>query len=143
MEGYDHLSSHMAKYPDLAIFRKFSILNNRVLLYLQAELTRQEHRLILAIKDDSGEEGRRQFACNFDAMFNAQDGTRDAGVQKHIMDEIRSLVKEYSRCSHIPAALSASADFVCVLKTRCFCRTTILTVSHPFTHRILSVFGAS
>jgi hypothetical protein len=41
-QGYPRLADAMHRYSDMAIFRKFEVLNLQNLLYLQAELTRLE-----------------------------------------------------------------------------------------------------
>jgi hypothetical protein len=43
--GYTKLASVMGKNPELAIFRRFSALNAKNLLYLQAEHVNLEARL--------------------------------------------------------------------------------------------------
>ncbi|EXJ74700.1 uncharacterized protein A1O5_01394 [Cladophialophora psammophila CBS 110553] len=90
MQGYDYLCSDMVKYPELAIFRKFKILNYRALLFLQAELTHKEGRLLAAIRADrnSGDPERSQFAFNFEAMLQSRSDIEGARVQRKLMREI-------------------------------------------------------
>ncbi|KIW87551.1 uncharacterized protein Z519_11875 [Cladophialophora bantiana CBS 173.52] len=98
MEGYDHMCSDMVKYPELAIFRKFKILNYRTLLFLQAELTHKEDRLLAAIRADrnSGDPERRQFAFSFEAMLRSKSDIEGARAQRKLMREICRLAKDYS-----------------------------------------------
>ena len=56
--GYAKLAILISKEKDYAIFRKFSTLNARNLLYLQAELTDLESRLLeIDIKVDHADDG--------------------------------------------------------------------------------------
>src|ERR1700744_3767659 len=102
MDGYDRLTPQMAAHSDLAIFRRFSILNYRMLLYMQSELVEKEACLIAAIRDDqmSSDGERIQFAFDFHAMRNTKDENKDAGAerQKKIMAEVRPLLRDYSTC---------------------------------------------
>src|SRR5690242_3180732 len=100
MEGYDRLTPQMAKYSDLAIFRKFSILNYRMLLYMQAQLVEKEALLISAIKDDQQSEDneRNRFAFDFRAMLNTQDDSDGAKRQRSIMGETFPILTKYSMC---------------------------------------------
>jgi hypothetical protein len=45
VQGYPMLAAYMGLTPETNIFRRFSILNARNLLYLQAELTNLEEAL--------------------------------------------------------------------------------------------------
>ncbi len=99
MEGYDRLTPQMAEHSELSIFRKFSILNYRMLLYMQSQLGADELRLINAIKADqaSGHVERTQFVYDFQAMLNPQDNDSEGvKVQRKIMDETFPVLKNYS-----------------------------------------------
>lgn len=95
---YDSLSALMGKYTDLAIFRKFSTLNCRNLLLMQAEIADKQGLLLSIITDDrtSTVAPRKSFSTNFTAMM--EDTTESGRRQLKIMLEIRQLLKEYSMC---------------------------------------------
>jgi hypothetical protein len=98
MEGYDRIAPLMAEYRDVAMFRKFSILNNRMLCYTQAQLIEKENRLIHAIKADlnSGDEARMKYAFNFRAIGRSLGQGEGTSTQRELMDAIRPLLSFYS-----------------------------------------------
>jgi hypothetical protein len=108
MEGYDRLCARMAEHPELAIFRKFSVVNYRMLLYLQAQLATHEGRLISAIEEDrvSNDPGRQQYAFNFHALLNADRENESVSVQRKLMEEMLPLVATYSRSSTMSLAIT-------------------------------------
>jgi hypothetical protein len=53
IKGYSVLAEQMGKFPQLGIFHNFGALNARNILYLQAELTYLEQRLIAMEKRDN------------------------------------------------------------------------------------------
>ena len=120
-EGFDRLTSHMAKHPELAIFRRFSILNDRMLLYLQAELTLQEGRLLLAINSDQSFEDaeRRQFSCNSRLCSILRATLREPGHKERSWRR-SALSSKPAACSTAPFLLNVtgSADSICV-QSRC------------------------
>ncbi len=107
MEGYSKLAKLQSTYPQLSIYRRFSYLNARNLLYLQAELVDLEDRLdkqtLLDIKSE--DESKRKFSRNwFELSTNtAKEGEGcpvDIDVpnpQWHIMLLARDKLKEYSK----------------------------------------------
>jgi hypothetical protein len=131
MEGYDVLCAHMSTYPDLAIFRRFSILSYRDLLLMQAELMEKESLLLPIIADDreSNIPLRQSFAVDFEAMMN--DTTEGGRRQRELMLEIRPLLRCYSvfmkspKRSHSVGALYVqAADLLpctikCKLSSKC------------------------
>ena len=102
MEGYDSLCAVMGAYPTLGIFRKFSVLNHRNLLLLQAQLVEKEGQLLAAIADDREDAGRRHYSSNFEAMMNAPIPAENEKGQRELMLEIRSLLSSYSMCPDCP-----------------------------------------
>lgn len=96
---YNSLSALMGKYNDLSIFRKFSTLNCRNLLLMQAQLAEKQLLLLNIIGDDrtSNVDARKTFPTNFTAMM--EDTTEGGRRQREIMLEIRQLLREYSMCS--------------------------------------------
>ncbi len=63
MAGYDKLAAMIGAQRSLAIFRRFSTLNAKSLLYMQAELMHLEGELADIVKEDmtSGEADREPF----------------------------------------------------------------------------------
>ncbi|KAF8849629.1 hypothetical protein BDZ45DRAFT_772160 [Acephala macrosclerotiorum] len=104
-EGYGKLAKFIAKSPDIAIFRKFGVLNMMNLLRLQAELHGMEQQLEEArVEDkDSGDRIRSQYGVNFRLMRqNAVEGEStqydlpvDIGqkLDNTALDQTRSLDK--------------------------------------------------
>jgi hypothetical protein len=81
--GYPRLSERMGVKPETLIFRKFSALNARILLYMQAELIILEKQLQKQEERDiSDEEGKRcRYASDYHyLLLSHKDGdTRKAG----------------------------------------------------------------
>ncbi|OAL33274.1 hypothetical protein AYO20_07436 [Fonsecaea nubica] len=98
MNGYDAMCSDMATNPEAVIFRKFTILNYRALLFLQAELNQKESRLVSLIKHDQNslDPERRQFSYSFDAMLRSNGETEGSTLQRELMREICRLLQNYS-----------------------------------------------
>ena len=97
MEGYPHLAELQGTYAPLSIYRRFSILNARNLLYLQAELVNLEKKLeVYTVQDiESGEEGKKRYARNWYFLSRKIDGSPNC-AQWHTMLAIREKLKEYS-----------------------------------------------
>ena len=94
--GYPKLAARMGMRPETAIFRKFSTLNARNLLYMQAELAGLECRLDQVTKQDSlSEKGdKRSYAKDFEYLHSShRDGDRE---QLNLVLLIRTRLKEYS-----------------------------------------------
>ncbi|KAH0844386.1 hypothetical protein AYO21_00854 [Fonsecaea monophora] len=98
MNGYDAMCSDMATNPEAVIFRKFTILNYRALLFLQSELNQKEGRLVSLIKHDQNslDPERRQFSYSFDAMLRSNGETEGSTLQRELMREICHLLPNYS-----------------------------------------------
>ena len=95
-QGYPALAWFMSKYPELAIFRRFSELNLINLLRLQAELQDLEHQLDEARREDSSSdnENRQKNAKDFWHMRDKhEDGTSS---QYEVLIEIGKKLDEYS-----------------------------------------------
>jgi hypothetical protein len=99
MDGYDSLSAYAGTYPSLQIYRSFSILNQRTLDLLQAEITEKERQFIIAIENDrnSGDTERKQYSTNFLKLLESTLVSEDSKPnQKALALELRSLLKQYS-----------------------------------------------
>ena len=96
VEGYPRLACHMAQYSENAIFRRFSSLGTRNLLYLQAELVHLEQKLCrLEAADSASSEGRR--ATYSKDWYWLNDSPEENDEQLKIALSIRSKLKEYCK----------------------------------------------
>ncbi|EXJ74698.1 uncharacterized protein A1O5_01392 [Cladophialophora psammophila CBS 110553] len=97
MKGYNEIAGWMGSYPQLAIFRRFLILNARNLLCLQGEVVNCEHDLRVAIEDDRNADDplRKQFEYDISAMKGPHEHPR-TGLQWTRTLEMRGLLKEYN-----------------------------------------------
>jgi hypothetical protein len=97
--GYPALAGRMAVLPQTAIFSRFAALNNRNLLYMQAELTYLEQELIYVESNDSKSEQdkRCDFAGNWqDLSQSVQSDNVETSRQWKLVLLIRQRLKEYS-----------------------------------------------
>ncbi|KAH8651868.1 hypothetical protein BGZ60DRAFT_569053 [Tricladium varicosporioides] len=96
IEGYPKLACHMGTYPECAIYRRFSSLNSRNLLYLQSELTHLEHKLhrLEAADLGSAEGNRSNYSKDWYWLNNSTfEGNSE---QLETVHAIRSKLKEYN-----------------------------------------------
>jgi hypothetical protein len=94
--GYPRLAERMGVQTEMMIFRKFSALNSRMLLYMQAELALLEKRLQTAERRDNVDPiGRRsKYATNF---FWLLKSTEDSpGTQLALIYQIQKKLQAYS-----------------------------------------------
>ena len=100
MGSYPKLSTFMASWPDVAIFRRFGALNAQNLLFLQAEITHLERELEVIRRqnelnnDEKGLHGDRNW---FELSQESEDG--EPHPQWVVIQDIREKLKEYSRCA--------------------------------------------
>lgn len=96
--GYHRLASAMGLLPDLAIFRRFSTLNVKNILYLQAELVYLEDQLEIAAQEDSlsGNTRRRNYDRDWFALSRADSFPDGSGRQWKIFSRIRDVLQQYS-----------------------------------------------
>jgi hypothetical protein len=87
-DGYPKLAALMSKDEDYIIFRRFSDLNARNLLYLQDELLSLENRLA-TIDNDLQKIGER------DVLKSRERFCQDIGRKELVLD-IRRLLAQYS-----------------------------------------------
>ncbi|KEF55704.1 uncharacterized protein A1O9_08454, partial [Exophiala aquamarina CBS 119918] len=98
MEGYDSLSAYAATYPSLQIHRSFSILNQRTVNLLEAELAEKERQLVIAIENDrqSEDSERRRYSLHFGTLLKANPvGDNNYPKQKALALEVAGLLKQY------------------------------------------------
>jgi hypothetical protein len=112
--SYYTLAAFMAQYPDTAIFRTFSKLNKRNLLYLQAEIAVLEDQLHDVAEEDREDSSRREYGADWRSLASEylknEEESRIArtnneeykpqhsrdGLQWEIFLKIRSLLEKYS-----------------------------------------------
>lgn len=100
MDNYHGLATLIGTHSELALFRRFAILNAKNLLYLQSELVHLEDELkFIARKDECSGDGVKQAFkfCLFD--LKEASGT-DQDLQWRKVLEIREKLKEYSMFNH-------------------------------------------
>jgi hypothetical protein len=95
MDGYDKLADFMGTRQGMSIYRRFSFLGTKNILYLQAELVNLEAQLeniVLRDKNSEDKEKKRY-------MYSVYDLKRSMGGQSAQwlkMLEIRTVLKQYS-----------------------------------------------
>jgi hypothetical protein len=91
----------MSLKPSTAILKRFSSLQARNLLYMQAELCRLENELLkLEQADSKSDEGhRKNYAADYEwlrlASLNFEQGKKQE--QARLLGEIRRALREYSK----------------------------------------------
>jgi hypothetical protein len=101
MGSYPKLSTFMASWPDVAIFRRFGALNAQNLLFLQAEITHLERELQVIREsnalnnDEKGIHGERNW---FELSQESEDG--EPHPQWVVIQDIRDRLKEYSKSAN-------------------------------------------
>jgi hypothetical protein len=103
--GYRSLASAMGESPQWAIFKRFGTLNAQNLLYLQAELTSLEKKLLAYIKEDQAAIGddRDRYDRDWETLKASCDSNPppppgNDSRQWSTFLEIRAKLKEYSTC---------------------------------------------
>jgi hypothetical protein len=100
MDGYDKFADFIGDNPEMSIYRRFSKLGAKNILYLQAELVNLEAELGEIIKDDktSGDEKKEPFPYS---VWHLKDSLRDQdrNAQWSKVLEIRHTLKEYCPCT--------------------------------------------
>jgi hypothetical protein len=99
MDGYDKLATLIGENHEAAIFRRFSVLNAKNLLYLQAELVNLEAELKIITQEDkgSGDEEKKHYPYSlWHLKHSLQLPDRRYHTQWLKVLEIRQKLKEYS-----------------------------------------------
>jgi hypothetical protein len=112
--GYHKLSSFMVD-KQYAIFRKFKILANRDLLYLQAQLAHLEAELSVLSDRDGRTAGEEEelYDTNWYLLSSSADREHD-GQQWEKVLQIRAKLKEY--CTILPASYHCEHIFFANLR---------------------------
>jgi hypothetical protein len=94
--GHPRLSERMGVRTETMIFRKFSALNSRMLLYMQADLAILEKELRDVERDDnkSPEGQRSKYATNY--LWLSRSKKDGNGKQLDLISKIKEKLKEYS-----------------------------------------------
>ena len=94
--GYPRLSERMGVRTETMIFRKFSALNSRMLLYMQAELALLEKRLHAAERRDNVDPvgWRSKYATNFFWLLKSAEDS--PGTQLALVQQIQKKLQAYS-----------------------------------------------
>jgi hypothetical protein len=97
MEGYPKLAVLQGSYPQLGIYRRFSTLNARNVLYLQAELVDLEERLDQYTLTDINSEDptEKKYSRNWYFLSSPVEGVDNS--QWHTMLAVREKLREYSK----------------------------------------------
>jgi hypothetical protein len=95
MEGYPKIAHLMGHHPEVAILRRFSVLNSQNLLYLQARLTHLEAELAELAQSDEAEPGRKNYKRDWWSLARTRDGDPSKIQWKKVL-EVRKALKEYS-----------------------------------------------
>lgn len=93
--GYPKLAGQMGILPEAAMFRTFSALNARNLLYLQAELVSLEKELIECEAQDNKHYEKRRYALDWFWLNQSQWEEGDA-KQYQLVQNMKRKLKEYS-----------------------------------------------
>jgi hypothetical protein len=108
MAGYERLSCLIGAHPEVGIYRKFSILYAKMLLYKQAELQHLENELSIIVQKDAHDSRKSAYAVSWAAINEASEGGGD-DLQKQKILEIDGKLDIY--CSGTPLIIrSATAD---------------------------------
>jgi hypothetical protein len=97
MAGYSRLAALMGKHHDLAIFRRFAVLNAKSLLCMQGELVHLEAELkMIALKNRDSEDPQKiDFEYSISALMGPHT-SEDGHEHWAKVLEIREKLKEYS-----------------------------------------------
>ena len=96
VSGYPGLAHVVGQNPGYSIFRRFTTLDTKILLYLQAELMQLEHDLsdLEVENSESGENAGLQASVRH--LMKAEEGTR-GWRQWQLIHEILKKKKQYSQ----------------------------------------------
>lgn len=107
MEGYAKIANLMGHHQELAIFRRFNVLNFQNLLYLQAKLTYLEDDLRKLARCDAAEPSRRFYSKEWWSLARTRGNGTERAQWKKIL-QIRKTLREYSTI--ISLVISQSHD---------------------------------
>jgi hypothetical protein len=94
-KGYPSVAAHLASSSELAVFRKFSNLNMRNLLYMQTELIMLEAELAELDREDASDNNRVVTLQSWEAILRSSS-EKDI-MRKEVALTMRKKLREYSR----------------------------------------------
>ena len=100
MTGYERLSRLIGTYPELAIYRKFSTLCTRLLLYKQAELQHLENELNIISQVDARDPRKSVYAVSWEALNGDSEISGD-NLQRQKVMEIDEKMDKYCQPSTV------------------------------------------
>ncbi|KZF22469.1 hypothetical protein L228DRAFT_246760 [Xylona heveae TC161] len=95
VKGYPQLAHEVGTEPSWLIFRRFSVLNARNLLYYQAELVQLEHELNELEARSDGKEDGESHHLEVARLMNSEPGSLGY-KQWQKVQEIRGKLEHYS-----------------------------------------------
>jgi hypothetical protein len=101
MAGYERLSRLIGTYPELAIYRKFSSLCAKMLLYKQAELQHLENELSIIVRNDAHDSRKSAYAVSWAAINESTEGG-GVDLQKQKILEIDGKLDNYCQAHNYP-----------------------------------------
>lgn len=103
VDGYNRFAELIGTHPDLAMFRRFSTLNSKNILFMQGELIHLETQLRdIACEDRTSDDPER---VAFEFCIRTLKGPHDSVDKKEQWSkilEVRDKLKEYSPWQQIP-----------------------------------------
>jgi len=98
MEGYDKFAAFISSDDGMSIYRRFSSLNTKNLLYLQAEISNLEAQLKNIITQDKESQHplKAKFPFSVWELKHFEDDEECLPTQWEKILEIRKLLTEYS-----------------------------------------------
>jgi len=97
--GYTKLASLMGNHAEVAIFRRFNVLNALNLLYLQSEISELEESLHRACEADarSCDVNRKRYDRHWLSLSESSIKLNGNAEQWNLVLKIREKLKEYSK----------------------------------------------
>ena len=96
MAGYDELADFITADPGLSIYRRFSYLTTKNIIYLQAELVNLEAQLRNIIRDDRNSQKAEKEQFPYSVWHLKHSAESPDSLQWMKVLEIRKTLQEYS-----------------------------------------------
>ena len=100
VQGYPKAAGYIERVPEAGIFRTFTALNARCLLYRQAELARYENELqeFEDIDRRSNDADRTSYSVNWNYLKNSEKcADPEARRQWYLLEEMFPKLHDYSK----------------------------------------------
>jgi hypothetical protein len=98
-QGFAVLATFVSSDSELAVFRRFNVLGNRDLLYMQSELIALETELTRLDEEEEKEpsvQDEKNMRCWEELAADAKRGGDKAKAKMDVIIRIRALMREYS-----------------------------------------------